>query len=120
MIPWTSTIEAKDSPTITEVPLSIKVSSALQQVQDYLLEAFALTKKVVAPLANRGIPKYLMVVLLLLAANWLGTTVYNATPFSLGGIPTAIGTAYLCPLVLRVGYSRSCYCRGSAARTPLR
>lgn len=77
------------------------LSTTMQQVWGYLLQTYTLAKGMVTSLTNRGVPKYVMVMLFLLAANWLGNTVYEAIPASLGGIPTAIGAMYLCPLVLR-------------------
>lgn len=88
-------MDGDDSPT------GAPLSNTIQQVWGYMLQAIAFAKGVVTSLTNRGVPKYLMVVLLLLTTNWLGNIIYNGMPAPLGGIPTAIGAAYLCPLVLR-------------------
>ncbi len=48
----------------------------------------------------KGAQRNIYLVLALLLANWLGNAVYNSLPL-VGGLPTAIGTVYLCSLVLR-------------------
>lgn len=48
----------------------------------------------------KGAQRNIYLVLAVLVANWLGNAVYNALPL-VGGLPTAIGTVYLCSLVLR-------------------
>lgn len=48
----------------------------------------------------KGAQRNIYLVLAVLLADWLGNAVYNAIPL-VGGLPTAIGTVYLCSLVLR-------------------
>jgi hypothetical protein len=48
----------------------------------------------------KGAQRNIYLVLAVLVANWLGNAVYDALPL-IGGLPTAIGTVYLCSLVLR-------------------